>query len=420
VEAEPEAAAVVAGPRSTGDAPVISAIGVSKRFNLHKRKATSFKERFVRGGKDEIDREFWALKDVSLEVGKGETIGLIGHNGSGKSTLLKVISGILRPNTGSAHIEGRVASLLELGAGFNTELSGRDNIYLNASLLGLTRDETDQLFDQIVDFSELRDRIDDPVKNYSSGMYVKLGFSVAVHVDPDVLLVDEVLSVGDEAFQEKCIATIQRFQDEGRTILFVSHALGLVEKLCNRAIVLDHGVVQFDGPPAQAVRVLRGLLGTASVEEAQLLLEDRAPARPADAVTVEITRVMVHDGFTIEPLTHFVPGQHLCLQVEVESTGTMGGDVTAVVMGYADLPLLVARTADAGGLPPLPGRHIIDFDLGPMPTIAGVFSVAVSVHDPATDEAIVATRIDDAVTVVGDTADGLLAQPYTVQVHTER
>ena len=178
--------------------------------------------------------EFWALRDVDVEVGEGETVGLIGPNGAGKSTLLKVLAGILRPTTGEVAVRGRVASLLELGAGFDGELSGRDNVYLNAALFGLTRREVDRRFDEIVAFSEQADRIDDPVKHYSSGEHVKLAFSVAVHVDADVLLVDEVLAVGDEAFARKCLDRIAQFQREGRTILFVTHALDLVPELCTR------------------------------------------------------------------------------------------------------------------------------------------------------------------------------------------
>ncbi len=210
----PLAPAEVTPPAPAGGSPappVIVANGVSKRFRSHSERATSLKERFVRR-REGRSEDFWALRDVDLSISPGQTVGLIGANGSGKSTLLKVLAGILQPTTGERVVHGRIASLLELGAGFNGELSGRDNVYLNASLLGLSRRETKALFDSMVDFAELAHKIDDQVKHYSSGQYVRLGFAVAVHVDPDVLLVDEVLAVGDEQFQRKCLAKIEQFR----------------------------------------------------------------------------------------------------------------------------------------------------------------------------------------------------------------
>ena len=229
---------------------LIQARRVSKKFTSYHRRATSLKERLVRREQTEAD-VFWALQNVDLQVRRGETVGLIGPNGSGKSTLLKVLSGILRPNSGDVSVEGRVSSLLELGAGFDGELTGRENIYLNSALLGVPRAETERLFDEIVEFSELGEFIEFPVKHYSSGMYVRLGFSVAVHIDPDILIIDEVLAVGDAAFQKKCLDRVADFQKRGKAILFVSHAAGLVEQLCNRAILLDHGRVVFDGRSGQ-------------------------------------------------------------------------------------------------------------------------------------------------------------------------
>jgi ABC-2 type transport system ATP-binding protein len=241
----------------------ISASGVGKRFQLHHQRATSLKERLLLHRRESFE-EFWALRDVSLEIGGGQTVGLIGPNGSGKSTLLKVLSGILAPTTGTVAVRGRVASLLELGAGFNGELTGRENIYLNAAILGLSRRETSRQFDDIVAFSELEPFIDNQVKHYSSGQYVRLGFAVAVHVEPDILLVDEVLAVGDESFQRKCLTKIAEFQERGCTILFVTHALDLVPRICGRAVVLDHGRVLHDGDPVEATERLRSLLGTAA------------------------------------------------------------------------------------------------------------------------------------------------------------
>ena len=196
---------------------------------------------------------FTALEGVSFEVPKGSTFGVIGENGSGKSTLLKLVAGITKPTRGTLAVDGRVSALIELGAGFHPEISGRENVAINGVMLGLTRKEVDRRFDEIVEFAELRDFIDDPVKTYSSGMYMRLGFAVAIHVDPDVLLIDEVLAVGDEAFTRKCLDKIAEFRRRGRTILFVTHTLGLVEKMCDEALWLRHGRTSGRGDPKRVV-----------------------------------------------------------------------------------------------------------------------------------------------------------------------
>lgn len=239
---------------------VVSAKWVSKRFVL--RKDNSIKERLVTAGRRgrQHREEFMALQGINLEIEAGTTVGLIGHNGSGKSTLLKLIGGIVEPSGGEIWRRGRLAALLELGAGFHPDLSGRDNVFLNASILGLTHDETVARFDEIVEFSGIGDFIDTQVKFYSSGMYVRLAFAVAVHTDPDILLVDEVLSVGDEAFQAKCLDKIRIFQAEGRTIILVTHNLGQVADLCDRAVLLNRGVMVFDGAPREAISVFRDYL----------------------------------------------------------------------------------------------------------------------------------------------------------------
>jgi ABC-2 type transport system ATP-binding protein len=235
---------------------VIRVDNVSKRFVMHKDK--SVKERLLNFSRSRKHRDdFWALRDVNFDIAMGSTVGLVGHNGSGKSTLLKAIGGIIQPTSGTVSRRGRLAALLELGAGFHPDLTGRENVYLNAAILGLTKQETDRHFDEIVEFSGIEDFIDTQVKFYSSGMYVRLAFAVAVHVDPDVLLVDEVLAVGDEPFQRKCMERIARFQSEGRTIVLVSHSADQVGSLCDRVIVLNSGNVVHDGDPAAGIRILR-------------------------------------------------------------------------------------------------------------------------------------------------------------------
>src|ERR1035441_552063 len=247
---------------------------VSKRFRLAQGRYNSIKERVIHGGRAPTE-EFWALKNVALQVREGETVGSRGRNGAGKSTLLKCICGVLQPTSGEVVVRGKLAGLLELGAGFQQDLTGRENIYLNGSLLGMSKKEVDRVFDAIVDFSELEAFIDGAVKFYSSGMYVRLGFAVAVNVDPDILVIDEVLAVGDERFQRKCIDRVKAFQKEGRTILLVTHSPDQVRAICDRAVVLSHGVLVGEGPPGEAVRVFReGLLE----EEGTLLVPEEVPA----------------------------------------------------------------------------------------------------------------------------------------------
>lgn len=235
---------------------VLRVEGLSKRFVIRKDK--SLKERIVNFGRSNRHKDdFWALDDVDLEVRAGMSIGLLGANGSGKSTLLKVIGGIIEPSSGFVERRGRIAALLELGAGFHPDLTGRENVYLNGAILGLSKKQIDDSFDSIVEFAEIPDFIDTQVKFYSSGMYVRLAFAIAVHCDPDILLVDEVLAVGDEAFQAKCLAKVAQFQREGRTIVFVSHSAAQVTAVCDSAVVLSHGKVVFRGTPEKAIEALR-------------------------------------------------------------------------------------------------------------------------------------------------------------------
>lgn len=236
----------------------IEVSNISKQFVL--RHTRSLKEAVVwlaKGRKGDLSEKFHALKNVSVEVQAGETVALLGLNGSGKSTLLKHISGVMLPDSGTVKTRGRVAGLIEVGAGFHPDLSGRDNVFLNGAILGMTEQQVKDRFDDIVEFSEIGQFIDTEVKFYSSGMYLRLAFSVAVHTDPEVFLIDEILAVGDEPFQRKCIGKIQELARDGKTLVVVSHDLDLVSRICERGIVLEHGNVIFDGPIREAVGQLR-------------------------------------------------------------------------------------------------------------------------------------------------------------------
>lgn len=221
---------------------------VHMKFNLASEKLDSFKEYLIKTLKREVTyEEFWALKGVSFQVEKGDALGLIGLNGSGKSTMLKVIAGVLKPTKGSVAVNGSVAPLIELGAGFDADLTARENVFLNGAILGHPRREMEKYYDDIVEFSELGNFMDVPVKNFSSGMVARLAFAIATIGTPDILIVDEALSVGDFRFQQKCEQRIQRMIDQGSTILFVSHSIGQVESLCNKIVWLDHGLVKMSG-----------------------------------------------------------------------------------------------------------------------------------------------------------------------------
>lgn len=240
---------------------VIEITDVSKKFVI--KQENSVKEKILSFAKlgTSPKKSFWAVEHVTAEIFAGETVGLIGHNGSGKSTLLKLIGGILEPSHGIVRSRGRIAALLELGAGFHPDLTGRENVFLNASLLGMSKEETEAQYDNIVEFAGIADFMNTQVKFYSSGMYVRLAFAVAVHTDPDILIVDEVLAVGDEAFQLKCYEKINEFKRNGCTIVLVSHGLEQVEELCDRVILLDKGNVVYNGKPEEGVRKFREILG---------------------------------------------------------------------------------------------------------------------------------------------------------------
>jgi ABC-type polysaccharide/polyol phosphate transport system ATPase subunit len=263
--------------RTSTATPIIEVSSVSRRFVLHHERPKTFHELFVRTlERNKGQREdFWALKDVNLTVYPGDAVGIIGRNGSGKSTLLKLIAGLMQPSDGTVAVYGTIAALLEVGAGFHPDLSGRENIYLNGAFLGLPKKRLAKIVPDIINFSELEHFIDVPVKHYSSGMYMRLGFSIAIHVDPDILITDEVFAVGDDAFRAKCEDIINDFRKRGKTMLFVSHALAQVLALCDRAIWLDQGQVLAAGSSEYVARQYRkSVTGLANDDDAEAPVAD--------------------------------------------------------------------------------------------------------------------------------------------------
>jgi ABC-type polysaccharide/polyol phosphate transport system ATPase subunit len=344
---------------------------------------------------------FPALTDVSFTVSKGSTYGVIGRNGSGKSTALKLVAGITKPTTGVVKVEGRISALIELGAGFHPEISGRENVFINGIMLGLTRREIQQRFDEIVDFAELREFIDAPVKTYSSGMYMRLGFAVAIHVDPDVLLVDEVLAVGDEGFTHKCLDKFAEFRRRGKTILLVTHSLNLVERFCDEALWLDSGRAMAHGDPK---RVVGAYLTKVEEGEEQLLasttakaVEEAAPTsdQPADPTSnmfqamegrwgsreVEITDVAFVDGAG-QPSFVFHTGDPLSIRVKVRAAAPTDDFVFGVGLFNAEgvccygtntfieemMPLQLSGTAEA------------TFAIDSLDLVEGTYKIDVAIH----------------------------------------
>jgi lipopolysaccharide transport system ATP-binding protein len=252
--------------------PVIVATGLGKRYSIYDKPHHRLLDLLVGGARA---REFWALRGVDFTVGRGETVGIVGRNGSGKSTLLQILCGTLQPTEGQVRVRGRVAALLELGAGFNPEYTGRENVYLNASLFGMGRRETDRRLESILQFAEIGAFIDQPVRTYSSGMFIRLAFAVAISVEPDILVIDEALAVGDEAFQRKCFSRIEELKARGATVLFVSHSVGAVLQLCDRAILLDGGTRLLTGTPKTVVGYYQRLAYAPPEQRERILIEVR-------------------------------------------------------------------------------------------------------------------------------------------------
>jgi len=360
-------------------AAAIEIEGVTKSFRLYKEKPSSLKERILRFRRVRWE-PFVALDDINLDIEAGTTVGLLGHNGSGKSTLLKCMAGILQPTSGSVRTVGRMAALLELGAGFHPELSGRENVFLNGSILGLKRTEVERIFDDIVGFAELEQFIDTPVKHYSSGMYIRLGFAVAINVDPEILLVDEVLSVGDEAFQRKCIDKVKTFQAEGRTIVVVTHAADLVRQMCDKAAALEHGKLVAHGDPNDVIREFRERLLKAATPA-----EDMSPELARSEMSPMWGRVKIEEArvvYATPDQSAAAPGEPMQVVVTLDAPEPIDDVVVAVAI-YNSQGWLVYGTnthlhnMDLGTVS---GRQHVSFDFSDVPLLDGTYAVTVGLH----------------------------------------
>jgi len=365
-------------------APAIEIEHVSKRFRLYHEQFTSLKERILHGGKVPFE-DFWALKDINLSIEHGESIGLLGHNGSGKSTLLKCIAGIIRPTEGEIRSSGRLAALLELGAGFQPDLSGRENIFLNASILGMKRVEIEKRLDEIVDFAgeEVERMIDNQVKYYSSGMYVRLGFAVAINVDPDILLVDEVLAVGDEAFQRKCLDRVSSFQRNGGTLIVVTHSPDMVRQVCTRAAALNHGEMIEVGDPNDVIRTFRerlmtGVYSVDDVDDAEMVKSELSPLWHE----VEITAVEV--VYAEPPRETVRSGEPLQFRIAYRAGGADVTDIVAGIALYNSMGQLVYGTNShlmGQDLDPVRGQGVISFNIKDLPLLDGTYRLTVGLHN---------------------------------------
>ena len=350
--------------------------GVSRRFRVYSQESRTLQELGVARRRSR-GTEVWALRDVSVRVHSGESVGLVGRNGSGKTTLLKLVSGIIKPTTGGVEVGGRVGSLLELGAGFHPDFSGRENVYLNGSILGLKREAIRRRMDEIVAFAELEEFIDLPVRTYSSGMTMRLGFAVAAHLEADVLLLDEVFAVGDEAFQRKCFGKIFEFKQRGGTIVFVSHDAAAVERLCERAVLLRGGRVEFDGPTHEAiVRYHRQLAAESEPDERRAGLREWGTGE-ARVAAVEVL------GAEGEPRLQFAPGEPLTLRLRlVAERAVPPPRLTVELRGESGL-LLGALAVDTEelGWPGGGGEAAARLEIARLPFADGRFHVRLGLAD---------------------------------------
>jgi len=363
--------------------PAIRFVNVSKRYTL-RRPTTSFREWFVNWRQPRkqppTPPELWALRDVSFEIIPGETVGLIGANGAGKSTALKLIGQIIPPSTGEVRIQGRVAALLELGTGFHPELTGRENVFLSAALTGMGRVEIASKFEAIVEFAELSDFIDQPVKYYSSGMFARLAFAVSIHLSPEILLVDEVLAVGDQAFQQKCVERIAALQQAGVTICYVSHSLESVRRICHRAIWFDHGRIRVDDNSERVAQQYAEYVmasGQHALAKSVGLNVERWGNRK-----IEIEGVRFLDAQRAER-TVFEHGQPFIIEVTYQAHEKIEDPVFGFALHRQDgLHITGPNTSFAGHrLPPVEGRGVLHYEVEQLPLLEGLYQLSVSAHN---------------------------------------
>ncbi len=357
--------------------PAITVEGLSKRFRLYHDRNQTLKAAVMRGRRARYE-EFWALRDVSLEIAEGATYGFIGTNGSGKSTLLKCLARILVPDEGTTRTRGKVSALLELGAGFHPELSGRENVYLNGSILGLSKGELDRRFDDIVGFAGLERFIDTPVKNYSSGMYVRLGFSVAINVDPDILLVDEVLAVGDEQFQRRCNERFADLRAQGTTIVIVSHSLGVVRAMCDEVAWLDASRLRAVGPAGDLVDQY-----LAEVHQDRGA-ETHATASRWGSGEVKLVDIEVIDGEG-KSTDDVRTGDAVTFRFHYEASTPIKRPTFGLSLHTVEGVLVTSPSAREGGLAPdeIEGRGVVDLVVDRLPLLPGTYDLSGTIGDAA-------------------------------------